>query len=158
NVRLFTELEAKNRDLTETLEQQTATGEILRVISSSPTDAQPVFDAIARSGARLCESERCFVFRYDGRLVHFVAHYGLAGPVAVAAVERAWPGPATRGSAVGRAVIDRGVAHIPDAREDAEYALGEQAAAADFRSMVAVPMLREGQPIGGISVLRARPG
>ena len=74
NVRLFQELEARNRDLTETLEQQTATGEILRVISSSPTDVQPVFDTIAESAKRLCAAEFCVVYRFDGQLLHFVAH------------------------------------------------------------------------------------
>ena len=68
NVRLFTELEAKNRDLTETLEQQTATGEILRVISSSPTDVQPVFDTIAVSALRLCDAKWSAVTRFDGHL------------------------------------------------------------------------------------------
>ena len=66
NVRLFTELEARNRELTEALEQQTATSEILRVISSSPTDLQPVFDAIVQSAVRLCEANSGGVFRFDG--------------------------------------------------------------------------------------------
>ncbi len=66
NVRLFQELEARNRELTEALEQQTATAEILRVISSSPTDIQPVFDAIARVPCALCEAVQRLVFRFDG--------------------------------------------------------------------------------------------
>src|SRR5438132_1147210 len=74
NVRLFQELEARNRDLAGTLTQQTATAQILRVISSSPTDIQPVLDTIAASAARLCEAERCFVFRFDGQRLHFSAH------------------------------------------------------------------------------------
>src|SRR5262249_45961689 len=76
NVRLFMEMETGNRALTESLEQQTATSEILRVISSSPTDAQPVFDAIAQSAMRLCEAQFSAVFRFDGTLLHFVAHHG----------------------------------------------------------------------------------
>ena len=66
NVRLFKELEARNRDLTVALDQQTATAEILRVISQSPTDVQPVFDAIASSAVRLCESTYGVVHRFDG--------------------------------------------------------------------------------------------
>jgi two-component system, NtrC family, sensor kinase len=81
NVRLFTELQEKNEALTaahaqvsEALEQQTATSEILRVISQSPTDVEPVFEAIAQHAARLCEAVFSAVFRFDGELLHLVAH------------------------------------------------------------------------------------
>src|SRR5262249_10938466 len=67
NVRLFDEVQARTRELTESLEYQTATGDILRVISSSPTDVQPVFDMIAESAWRLCEAQFCFVYRFDGQ-------------------------------------------------------------------------------------------
>ncbi|HMB85633.1 MAG TPA: GAF domain-containing protein [Methylomirabilota bacterium] len=157
NVRLFTEVRERNHDLTETLEQQTATGEILRVISSSPTDVQPVFDAIAHSAARLCEAEMCFVFRFDGEILHFVAHHGL-GPAALAAARAAWPAPPTRGSAAGRAVLERGVAHIPDAQTDPDYTLTALASVATLRGALAVPMMREGQPVGIISVARSQVG
>src|SRR5206468_12144127 len=72
NVRLFKELETRNRDLTEALEQQTATAEILQVISSSPTDLQPVLDTIVRNAAILCEGMFANVLRFDGELLHFV--------------------------------------------------------------------------------------
>src|SRR3989442_6982297 len=70
NIRLFKELEARNRDLTEALAQQTATAEIVRVISSSPTEVQPVFDAIVRSASRLCGGEHAIATRYEGELLH----------------------------------------------------------------------------------------
>src|SRR5262249_8287936 len=75
NARLLTALQTKNTDLTEALEQQTATGEILRVISRSPTNVQPVFDTIAESAARLCGGTLAGVYRYDGTLIHFVAQH-----------------------------------------------------------------------------------
>ena len=87
--------------LAEALEQQTATSEILRVISSSPTHVQPVFDAIAQSAARLCEAQFCHVFQFDGELLHLVAHHGLT-PEGAEAVRRAWPMAPSRESAAGR--------------------------------------------------------
>ena len=117
NVRLFAELEARNRALAESLEQQTATGEILQVISRSPTDVQPVFDTIARSAAQLCEAEFCFVFQFDGEMIHLVAHHGVAGE-GLDLLRQAWPLPPTRGTVAGRAVLARGVAQIPDVHAD----------------------------------------
>jgi GAF domain-containing protein len=76
-VRLSEEAQARNRELVQSLDQQTATNEVLRVISSSLTNVQPVFDRIAESAARLCEAKLCFVYRFDGSLLHLVAHHGL---------------------------------------------------------------------------------
>jgi PAS domain S-box-containing protein len=141
----------------EALEQQTATSEILRVISTSPTDVQPVFDTIAWSAARLCGAEFCHVFRFDGERLHFEACHGLA-PEAVAAVRRAFPVAPTRGSAVGRSILTGVVEHIPDIRDDAEYTLGTLATKVNFLSIVAVPMLRKGRPIGALAVARSESG
>ena len=157
NVHLFKELEARNQDLTETLEQQTATGEILRVISSSPTDVQPVFDTIAESAMRLCDGQSCQVFRYEDGQVHFVASSGRSA-VAVEVARRAFPRPADPGSAAGRAILHGAVAHIPDVHADPEYDLGSVARAMDFRGIVAVPMMREGRAVGAIAVARVEPG
>jgi PAS domain S-box-containing protein len=157
NVRLFTELEAKNRDLTETLEQQTATAEILRVISSSPTDAQPVFDTIATNAAQLCRAELAWVFRFDGQILHFAAQYGLS-PAGLAEVRRVSPIPLGRGSAAGRSILNRAIVYIPDVQVEPDYELGATADVMAFRSTVAVPMLRDGLPVGTIVVARERVG
>ena len=151
------ELAEANAGLTETLEQQTATGEILRVISSSPTDVQPVFDTIARSAARLCEAEFCFVYKFDTKLLHFIAHHGLT-PEGYEAVSRAWPRAPSPGTAAGRAILSREIAHIPDIEADPAYVLGPTAQVAAFRSTIGVPMLRDGVPMGALTISRARPG
>src|SRR3989442_5238910 len=97
NVRLFKELEARNRDLTDALEQQTATAEILGVISSSPTDVQPVFDAIVRSATRICGGRFGTVHRFDGTLMHLAAHYNIP-PDAVEELHRLFPRQLDEGS------------------------------------------------------------
>ncbi len=144
NVRLFTELEARNSALTESLEQQTATSEILRVISSSPTDAQPVFDAIAANAARLCSANDAQVLRVEGEMLRLVAASGVS---AMPSVRRL-----TRGHLVGRAVIDRKTIHVRDLTQ----ALGEYpestAARYGVQSALAVPLLREGVALGVIRI------
>src|SRR5205814_5691927 len=92
NVRLFKELEARNRELTEALEQQTATSEILRVISQSQRDVQPVFEAIAGNARALCDATFAGVYRFDGELVHFMA-LSSSDPGRVEAIRRAYPVP-----------------------------------------------------------------
>ncbi len=157
NVRLFTEAQDRNRDLTETLEQQTATGEILRVISSSPTDVQPVFDTIAESARRLCEGQSCQVFRYEDGKVYFVAASGRS-EAALETIRRTFPRPIDRGNSAGRAILTAAVAHIPDVHADPEYDLGWLARVADYRAIVAVPILREGRAVGAIAVARVEAG
>ena len=110
NVRLFKELEARNRELTETLEQQTATGEILRVISSSPTDIQPVFDTIAQSAARLCAAADAHILQREGDRLRVVASLG-----ALPMTRRELT--ISRQSVVGRAVNDRRAVHVADLAE-----------------------------------------
>ena len=143
--------------LSEALEQQTATSEILRVISGSPTEVQPVFDAMALSAARLCEAQFCAVYRFDGQVLDFVAHHGL-GPEGLAAYRSFWHSAPTRGSAVGRAILSGAVEHIPDVDADMDYTRGALAKAATFRSVVAVPILRDGIPIGAMAASRSQPG
>jgi GAF domain-containing protein/DNA-binding response OmpR family regulator/HAMP domain-containing protein len=154
NVRLFQELEARNKDVTESLEQQTATSDILRVISSSPNDLQPVFNEIAESAARLCHGQFCVVSQFDGELLHLAGHFGLEGE-ALKAYQKGYPRPARPDSAVGRAILNRKIAHIPDIEADSDYRFTDVARTVTFRSIVAVPILREGNPIGAIAVSRS---
>jgi signal transduction histidine kinase len=153
NVRLFTELEARNRELTESLEQQTATAEILRVISSSPTDVQPVFDTIVRNAARLCEASHSNLFRFEGELLAHAASFGFA-PVDVEDVRTAFPRRPGREFAVGRAVMEGRAIHIRDVTQDPEYRMPAQSVR-NLRTVLAVPMLREGIAIGAVAIWRA---
>ena len=156
NVRLFRELEGRNRELTEALEQQTATGEVLRVISQSPMDVQPVFDAIARSAVRLCDAVFCGLARFDGELLHMVAHHGI-GAEGLAVLREVFPMSPHRGQLVGRAILDRAVVHVPDLWADPDYNQ-RVARVGGWRSMLVVPLFRDGRPIGAISVARTDPG
>src|SRR5437899_3629900 len=157
NARLLTELQTKNADLTEALEQQTATSEILRVISSSPTDVQPVFGAIAEAALRLCGAASSIVTTFDGELTHLSAQADIS-PEGNDAFRRVYPRRPSRGSASGRAILTRAIVQIPDVTADAEYEHGHLARVIDFRSVLVVPTLRDGLPIGTINVHKAEPG
>ena len=151
------ELSDANAGLTDSLAQQTATSEVLQVISSSPTDTQPVFGMIVRRAMQLCDGQFCAVFHYDGELIHLASHHGLS-PEDALAYERGFPAPPSRVNAIGRAISDRTTAQIPDIRADPEYWHANLARAVTFGSVVAVPLLRDGQPIGGIAMSRRAAG
>jgi len=163
NVRLFKELQEKNRALTEAhaqvseaLDRQTATSEILRVISSSPTDVQPVFEAIVASAIRLCAARMGAVHRYDGELVHLAVLHNFP-PQVVEVLRSMYPRPPQPDQASGRAILTRAVAQIEDMPADSQYTR-EVTEAGRWRSILAVPMLRDGVPIGAIVITRSEAG
>src|SRR5438128_14547 len=142
NVRLFNETK-------EALEQQTATSDILRVISSSPTDVQTVFETIARSATTLCEADLSGLYSFDGDLIHFAAEHGRT-PVETAAAQRAFPQPPSRLSVTARAILTAAVVQVADVSEEPELADSLRM----FRTVLSVPMLRDGRPLGAITVAR----
>ena len=148
--------EALNREA-EALEQQTATSEILRVISQSQTDLQPVFDTIVRSAVKLCGALQGNLQRFDGDVLDLVASYNW--PLEhMDEARRLYPMRPTRSRGAGRAVLSRAVVHIPDVLEDPEYYSADRALAAGWRGVLCVPIFREGNPIGVITVAKAAPG
>src|SRR5262249_53808620 len=149
-------VELRTRELSEALEQQTASSDILRVISGSPTDVQPVFDSIVASAVRLCGGRMGAVFAFDGELVKLVAHHNYA-PEVLEALNRTHPRPPQPDQAPGPAIITRAVAQVGDPLADPPYH-PETAHAGNWRSVLAVPMLRAGAPIGAIVITRNEAG
>jgi GAF domain-containing protein len=156
NVRLFQELEARNRELTESLEQQTATAEILRAISASPTDTQPVFDSIAHAALRLCDGAHCVVHRFDGALVHLVAQNGLSVEL-LEEFRRVYPAPLAADTLPARAIREGRIIHRADLLDDPSEPVRRLAQTGRYRSGIVVPMLRSGSALGVISVARSDP-
>jgi two-component system, NtrC family, sensor kinase len=152
NVRLFNETK-------EALERQTATAEILGVISSSPNDVQPIFDAIVQSALRLCDGLYCGVYRVEGDMVHLVAH-NHQSPESLDRLGRDYPMPVQSPSSLTiRAIRERAVVHVSDMESDPTVPESARARsrAIDQRTLLAVPMLREGVAIGAIRVSRREP-
>jgi signal transduction histidine kinase/CheY-like chemotaxis protein len=139
------------------LERQTATAEILKVIASSPSDVQPVFDAIADRARLLCGAQVGSATRFDGEWLHMVSYRG-ASPEAEAAMRAAFPVKPGHGSVNARAIVTAAPAQVPDIRLDPNYQLGGPVASAGLRSMLGVPMLQNGQVIGVIGLGREAPG
>ena len=142
-------------ELAEARQQQAATAEILKAISASREDAQPVFDVIAEHAVRLCAGQFCAVFHFDGELIHIRALHGMSMEGELA-YRQGFPLPAGSGSAIGRAIQNRLVEHIPDVQADIHYRQATIAHAVTFRAIVAVPILRDGKPIGGMAVSSSR--
>src|SRR6185369_11128414 len=158
NARLLAELQAKNSQLTESLEQQTATSEILRVISSSPTDVTPVFEVIVEHARRLCDGVFSNAVRFDGELMHNMAQHGF-GPDALATLQGAFPRRATRDSMSGRAILARAVVQSEDIGLDHDATISRQLSVVmGYRAQVSVPMLKDGVALGAITVARRQPG
>jgi GAF domain-containing protein len=145
NTRLLTELR-------ESLQQQTATADVLRVISNSPTNIQPVLDAIVQTAGELCASEYAIFFRLQDGKYHVAASNNTAAEYVKYLTEH--PISIDRGSLVGRTALERRSVHIPDCLADPEYTGHEYARVGKHRSMLGVPLLRDGAPIGVIGLLR----
>ena len=155
NVRLFDEVQARTRDSPKSLQHQRATADVLNVISRSPTNAQPVFDAIVESAARLCEAVFSVVWLYDGDRLHHVANNNFT-PEVIKRILQTYPKRPDRSTVGGRAVLDAKIAHIPNTLADPDYS-HELALAGNWRSVLSAPMLRDGRPVGAISVGKAEP-
>src|SRR5262249_11359500 len=120
NTRLLSDLRQRTDDLTQSLEYQTATGDILRVISSSPTDVRPVFEAIAESAVRLCEGQFSFVVPFDGEFMHYGASHGLRKK-GLEVLKGIFPKRTDNETVAGRAIMSRAIVQIPDVRRDSTY-------------------------------------
>ena len=148
NVRLFEEAQTRNRELSESLEAQTATSAILRAIATSPTKIQPVLDAVVESAARLCNAYDAIVFIQEGDSLLLRAHYG---PIPLVSTTI----PISRDWVSGRAFLDGKQYHIEDIQLTEEFPIGrDMARRTGYRTILAVPLLREGKSLGVISLRR----
>ena len=154
NARLLTELRQRTTDLTESLEQQTATSEVLGVISRSKFELQPILQSVVDTAARLCRAEQAVIFRLEDGIYCFAAGHSV--DPAYLEIERQTPIPPGPGTAVGRAAMNRKVARIDDAWTDPHYEKKQEAKLGGIRSIIGVPLMREGEPIGVIALARNR--
>jgi GAF domain-containing protein len=153
NVRLFKELQERNAELREALEHQTATAEVLGIISRSPTDVQPVLDVVAENAARLCNAKDAVIFRREGDLSRPVATFGSI-PLSQRIGENFRD---TRGTPPGRAMLDRATIHVTDITAEFETEYPESKARHQIsgsRTILATPLLRTGVCIGAIMIRR----
>jgi GAF domain-containing protein len=152
NVRLFDDVQARTEELSESLQQQTATADVLKVISRSAFDLKSVLNTLVESAARLCEADTAVLGRPKGATYYFEASYGVSHEFAEFVASH--PAGIDRGTVFGRAVLDRKILHIHDVLADPEYSYGEGQKIGGFRTLLGVPLMREGMPIGVIALGR----
>ena len=153
NARLLGELRQRTDDLSESLQQQTATADVLKVISRSTFDLQTVLQTLVESAARLCDADKTIITRQKNGVFYRAEAYGFS-PEFMDYV-RNIPIQPERGSGFGRALLEGRAVHIPDVKTDPEYTLVEGQRLGDYRTVLTVPMLREGVPTGVLSLTRS---
>ena len=156
NVRLFETVQARTRELSDALEQQTATSEVLQVINASPGDLAPVFEAMLAKATQLCNAKLGIMWSYDGEAFTIAAERGTPPPSTVFGDTLARPGPTT---ALGRVQREKRVLHIPDMMDEEAYRDGDpmRIASVDalgIRSWLGVPLLKEGKLLGVVTIYR----
>jgi signal transduction histidine kinase len=158
NARLLNELRQRTGDLTESLQQQTATSEVLKVISSSPANIQPVFDIIGERAEKLCDAEISIVVTVvEGEPIRLASIHGMT-EAGVEAARRAYPMRLTEEAVAARAIRTRSVCHVADVLSDPQYQYKDAARIGGFRGCLGVPMVRDEHVVGAIFVARRRPG